>query len=283
MKAQLIEILKIVAPLSVVLIMFAQGLGIAPGEVARQFRGRSLLLLLRAFVAMVVLVPAAALAILLLLKAPLPLAIGLAILVACPPAPVMLKNVVQEGGDAAFMASLHLLVAALAFLTVPTVLNVLSGPLGFHADVQIGTMMWILAKTILLPVTAGLIVHGLFKGFALKAGPLLGKVGMVGLVLVVLVALVALYPTLLSMDAKSYLIIALVSVAALAIGHFLGPDDPAQKTVMAVECGVRHPALALMIASTNFTPQQALPVLIPCILTLIVIATVYMKWRGKRR
>jgi bile acid:Na+ symporter, BASS family len=283
MKEQLIEILKIVAPLSVVLIMFAQGLGIAPSEVARQFKGRSLLLLLRAFLAMTVLVPAAALAIILLLKAPLPLAIGLAILVACPPAPVMLKNAVKSGGDSAFMASMHLLFAGLAFLTVPAIISILSGPLGFHADVHVGTMMGILAKTILLPVMAGMVVHGLFRGFAAKAGPLLGKVGAVGLLLVVLVAVAALYPTLLNMDAKSYLIIALVSLAALAIGHFLGPDDPAQKTAMAVECGVRHPVLALTIAGANFTPQQALPVLVPCIVTFIVFATIYMKWRGKSR
>lgn len=282
MKEILIESLKILAPASVALIMFAQGLSIAPGEVTRHFRGRSLFLLLRAFVGMVVLVPAATLVIIMLLKAPIELAIGLAILVACPPAPVMLRSAVKNGGgDASFMQAMHLLFAALAFLTVPAVVNALSSPLGFYVDIPLGAMIWILARTILLPIAAGLILKGLFPEPAAKAAPALDKAGMIGLMIVVLVALVALFPILLQTDAKSYLVIALVSVAALAIGHLLGPEDPAQKTVLAVECGVRHPALAVTIAFANFTPQQALPVLVPCIVTFIAIATIYLKWRGK--
>lgn len=263
-------------------IMFAQGLGIAPEEVVRQFRGRSLFLLLRAFVAMVVLVPAVTLVIVMLLKAPLELGIGLGILVACPPAPVMLRSAVKNGGgDASFMQAMHLLFAALAFLTVPAVINALSSPLGFHIDVPLGMMMWILAKTILLPVTVGLIVRGLFPDFATKFGPLLDRAGMAGLMIVVLVALVALFPILLQTGVKSYLVIALVSATALAIGHLFGPEDPALKTVVAVECGVRHPALAVSIAVANFTPQLALPVLVPCIITFIALATIYLKWRGR--
>jgi BASS family bile acid:Na+ symporter len=100
---------------------------------------------------------------------------------------------------------------------------------------------------------------------------------------VVLFALAALYPTLLKMDAWSYLVIALVSVVALAIGHFLGPNEPSEKTILAVECGVRHPVLAITIAASNYSPQQALPVLVPCILTFIAIAMVYMIWRGKQQ
>ena len=91
----------------------------------------------------------------------------------------------------------------------------------------------------------------------------------------------ALYPALLNMDARSYGVIAAVSVAALAIGHLLGPRDSAEKTVLAVECAVRHPGLAVTIAATNFTPERALPVLVPCILTFIAIATVYLIWRGR--
>lgn len=233
---------------------------------------------------MLVLVPAAALALILVLKPTPGLAIGLAILVACPPAPLMIKAAPKMGGgSAAFMASLHLSLAALAFLTVPVALYLLSIPLGFHADVDMGAMAWILARTILIPIGLGMAVRAFFPKFADGFGPVLGKAGTVGLVVVVLFALVAFYPALRNMDPWSYLVIAVVSAVALAIGHLLGPHDPHEKTILAVECGVRHPVLALTIATANFSPQKALPVLIPCVLTFIAIAMVYLFWRGRSR
>ena len=281
MKDLIVEILKIVAPVSVALIVFAQGLGIAPNLVATYFKEKPGLML-RSLVAALVVVPAAALALILLLKPSPGVAIGLAILVACPPAPLMLKAAPKMGGgSAAFMASLHLSLACLAFVTVPAVLYVLSIPLGFNADVDLGTMAWILARTILIPVAAGIAVRGLFPAFADKAAPLLGKVGSIGLGLVVVFALVALYPALLNMDGWSYLVIVSVAAAALAIGHFLGSQEAQEKTILAVECGVRHPVLAITIAASNFTPEKALPVLVPCVLTFILVAMIYMFLRGR--
>ena len=99
-----------------------------------------------------------------------------------------------------------------------------------------------------------------------------------------MIALVAaLYPALLDMDARSYGVIAAVCVAALAIGHHDRAHGTAEKTILAVECAVRHPGLAITIAATNYTPERALPVLVPCILTFIAIATAYLFWRGRSR
>jgi hypothetical protein len=48
-----------------------------------------------------------------------------------------------------------------------------------------------------------------------------------------------------------------------------------------VESGVRHPVLALTIAATNFTPQKALPVLVPCVLVFIAMAMLYLVLRKR--
>jgi bile acid:Na+ symporter, BASS family len=283
MKDLIVEILKVVAPVSVGLIVFAQGLGIAPSRVGNYFREQPGLML-RSLIATLVLVPAAALALILALKPATGVAVGLAILVACPPAPLMIKAAPNMGGgSAAFMASLHLSLAALAFLTVPAVLYLLSIPLGFHAEVDLGKMAWVLSRTILIPIGLGMAIRAIFPGFADRSAPALGKTGTVGLAAVVLFALASFYPSLLKMDPWSYLVIVAVSAAAVAIGHLLGPHDPHEKTSLAVECGVRHPVLALTIASANFTPQKALPVLVPCVLTFIVVAMVYLFWRGRSR
>lgn len=282
MKDLIVEILKIVAPLSVALVVFAQGLGIAPERVLAYLKEKPVLML-RSLLATLVLVPAAALALILLLKPSPGVAIGLAILVACPPAPLTLKSAPQKGGaSAAFMTSLHLTLAGLAFVTVPAVLSLLSRPLGFQADVDLGAMFWTLSKTILIPIVGGMAVRAMFPAAADRLAPVLGKVGMVGLAAVVLAALAALYPALLAMDAWSYAVMAMVGVAALAIGHFAGSDDAHERTTLAIECAMRHPALAISIGALNFGPQKALPVLFPCVITFVAIAMLYMTIRGRR-
>jgi bile acid:Na+ symporter, BASS family len=70
-----------------------------------------------------VLVPLAALVIILLLKPSPAVAVGLAILVASPAAPMMLVKVPKKGGSLAYMASLHMSLALLALLTVPITLH----------------------------------------------------------------------------------------------------------------------------------------------------------------
>jgi bile acid:Na+ symporter, BASS family len=281
MKEIIISTLKIIAPIAVALIVFAQGLKVSPSEVMIYFKERPWLML-RSLVAVLVLVPAAALAIILLLKPAPEVAVGLAILVACPPAPLMLKGAPKlGGGGAAFMASLHLSLAVLAFITVPICLDLLSMPLGFNTEVDLFTMAMILGRTILVPIGLGLAVRSFSPKFADTVGPKLDKAGAIGLLVVVLFALVALFPALLTMDPWSYLVMVAVCAVALAIGHGLGPRDPSERTILAVESGVRHPVLAITIAASNFTPQKALPVLVPCVLVFIAVAVVYLLWRKR--
>jgi BASS family bile acid:Na+ symporter len=279
----IIEGLKIVAPLSVALIVFGEALGIAPSSVVAFFRDRPLVML-RSLLAALVLVPAAALVLILVLGPARPVAIALAILVACPPAPLMIKAAVKKGGaDAAFMASLHLSLAALAVLTVPAALRALAPPLGFSADVDLVALLSILAKTILLPIALGLAARALFPGVADRCAAPLGKVGSIGLLLVVVALVGVLYRALLSMDLWSYGVIAAVAVAALAIGHLMiGSQYGDKRTVLAVECAVRHPGLAIAIGTTNFTAQETLPALLPCIITFMVIANVYLLLRARK-
>jgi predicted Na+-dependent transporter len=281
LRDQIIEILKIVAPLSVALIVFAEALGISPSGVLAFLRDRPAVVLRSLFAALIV-VPAAALALILVLKPAPAVAIGLAILVACPPAPLMLKAATKKGGDPEFIATLHLSLALLAVLTVPAVLHGLAGPLGFSAGVNSAVLLSILAKTILLPLGLGLAIHALLPAWADRAAPLLGKIGSIGLLLVVIAIAGVLYRALLSMDIWSYGVIAAVAVAALAIGHLMiGAQYGEKRTVLAVECAVRHPGLAIAIGTTNFTAQETLPVLVPCIVTFMVIANVYLFLRAR--
>ncbi|HTT09764.1 MAG TPA: hypothetical protein VMG60_02650 [Burkholderiaceae bacterium] len=282
MKDLIVDILKIVAPVSVALIVFAQGLGMAPSQVVRYWKERPGLML-RSLAVVLLLIPAVALVLILLLEPAPAVAIALAIMVSCPPAPMMLKTAPTKGGaSAAFMASLHLSAAALAIVSVPGILSLLSIPLGFRAEVDIPGMVWILARTIVLPIVLGSAARAFFPAAADRAAPVLRRASTVGIWVVVLFALAAFYPALLHMDPWSYVVMFAVSAAALAIGHFLGPKDAHERTTLAVECAVRHPALAIGIGVAASSSQQAMPVLVPCVITFIAVAMIYMSARGRQ-
>ena len=273
--------LGLLAACAVALVVFSEGLAISPGQVAAYFRERPGTMAW-SLVAALVLVPAAALALVLALEPAPAVGVGLAILVSCPPAPLMISAAPKKGASAAFMASLRLLLAVLAFATVPASVYLLSVALGFTVDIDLGAMVWILARTLVLPIGLGLLVRRAFPDFADRAGPVIGRAGSVVVLFVVLIAFVAFIPALRDMDPWSYLVIAAVSLAALGIGHLSGPRDPAERTALAVDCGVRHPALALSIAGSAFGAPQALPVLVPEVMTFILMATAYLAWRRRR-
>jgi len=275
-----ISVIAVCAPLAVTIVVFAQGLGISPRLVVAYFKERPALIL-RSLLAAIVLVPLAALAVILLLKPSPSLAIGLAILVSCPPAPLMVATATTKGGaNAVFLASLHLSLAALGFFTVPAVLFLLSRSLGFSADVHLGTLTWILLRTILVPIGLGLAARAFYPALADRVGPVLGRAGNVAIAVLLVLLALAFFPTLV-MDRWSYLVVAAVTAVALGIGHLLGPANAREKTVLAIECGSRHPALALAIGSANFGADRAVPILIPCILTSAAVALVYLAWRRR--
>jgi BASS family bile acid:Na+ symporter len=280
MKELILDIVKIGLPLSVVANMFAQGLSIVPSQVVL-FRERALLMLW-SLVVILFLVPVAALVIILLLKPSPAVAIGLAILVASPAAPMMLVKVPKTGGSPAYMAILHLSLALLALLTVPITLYLLSKALGFQVEVGVLAVARVVGMTILVPVCLGMLARSFFPGVADTIAPALAKVGGVVLLILGLCVVAMTYGLLLKMDLWSYFVMAVVVTVSAAIGHWLGPRDAEERTTLAIESAARHPGLAMTIAALNFSPQAALAVLIPYLIVFTVVTTVYLRWRKRR-
>jgi bile acid:Na+ symporter, BASS family len=244
MKELILSIVKIGLPLSVVAGMFAQGLSIVPSQLVL-FKERPWLMF-RSLVVVLFLVPLAALVIILLLKPSPAVAIGLAILLASPAAPLMLIKVPKKGGS----------LALFALLTVPVTLDLLSKALGFHVEVGVLAVARVVGMTILLPVCIGILIRSLFPKLADTIGPGLAKVGGVALLILILLVVAMTYGLLLKMDLWSYMVMAIVVAVSIAIGHWLGPRDPEERTTLAMESASRHPGLAMTIAALNFSPAE---------------------------
>lgn len=279
MRNILVAVIRVGVPLSLMAVMFAQGLRLTPGRQLAFFKERPLMML-RSLVVVLVLVPIAALAVILLLKPPPPIVVGLAILAASPAAPFQFLNIERKGGSLVYLGTLHLSVALLAIVTTPVVLSVLSRALGFEAEVGVAHVAWAVGQTILLPIVLGILLRSFFPRPAERIGPTVGKFAEIALYLMVVLILIRNYAFLLTMGLWSYFVMAIFIVVNLALGHVLGPPDARERTTLSMESGARNFGLAMTIGALNFSQERALTVLIPYIILFLIISTIYLRWRS---
>ena len=279
MNQDLLGIVKMLLPIAVSARLFAQGLRLSPADLAliRQRPG----LMLRCLLVVLVVVPLSTLGILLLLKPSPAVKIGLAILMACPPAPMMLVKGPKKGGSLPQIASLHFLFSLLALATVPLTLHLASTVLGFQAAVAESQVARVVGKTVLMPICLGLMMRTLSPRWADRISPFLTRVGAIAMPLMLpLIAWLA-FGLLFKLDGYSYLVAITVVTASLALGHWLGPEERKERTTLAMESASRHPGLAMTIAVHNFDPHRALPLLVPYLFISILINSLYLKWRKR--
>jgi bile acid:Na+ symporter, BASS family len=281
LKDHILAILKIALPLAIMASMFAQGTTIVPSELT-SFRRRPLLML-RSLAVVLVVVPVVALLLVLVLRPSPAVGMGLAILMASPAAPLMLVRVPKAGGNLAYLASLHLSLAVLSLVTAPLTVYLFSRALGFPIEVGVLAVAKVVAITLVAPVLLGVTTRALWPKAAEAIGPTLAKVSKLALLVLVIAVVAMTFRMLLHMGVWSYCVMAIVVAAALAIGQLLGPHDPADRTTLAMESAARHPGLALTIATVSFSPEQALPVLVPYLVVFMVMTTIYLQLRKRHR
>jgi bile acid:Na+ symporter, BASS family len=98
-----------------------------------------------------------------------------------------------------------------------------------------------------------------------------------------LVILVKLWPAIVSLVGDGTLLAMIAfAVIGLAVGHFLGGPRTAERSVLALACSSRHPAIAIAIAQVNFPSQNLVPAaVILYLLVSTVLAAPYMKRLGR--
>ena len=73
--------------------------------------------------------------------------------------------------------------------------------------------------------------------------------------------------------------IAMVVVIAIAAGHWLGGPDPDERSTLALASAMRHPGIAMAIASLNVPEEPRVPAAVILYLLIAAIATsVYGAW-----
>jgi BASS family bile acid:Na+ symporter len=241
-------------------------------------------LLFRSLLAVVVLVPAVVFALLWFFDLSPAVATGLAILAAAPGAPLTTKRSEIAAADPVYTTSLQLALALLAILVTPLILAIFYAAFSltieavspFEVAKQVG-------KVTFLPVIIGLSLQHFAPKFVATIGKPLNILAMVllGLLVLAVTVVIVMAPELragLNVGGPALVAILITAIAAVAIGHLLGGDNPARRGGLAVASVARNIGLALYILGLTESGQEIAPTVLVFLLVGLAVAVPYSLW-----
>ncbi|MCP9839248.1 bile acid:sodium symporter [Synechococcus sp. J7-Johnson] len=270
-------------------IMFGLGVGLK-GEAIVQLRRRPALVI-RVLIASCVLVPLIAL---LLMKLPLSLAltkparIGIALMAASPSAPLTLRKAGKVGGDRELAAVLQACAAIAAIVSIPLVADLFRSSFGVSGwDIGSKEVAMQVGKAQVLPLLAGLGLRRWRPLWAKRLSNPLEKLGNGLLLLLIVLVLVKSLPLLLPFAAANLEALGFMAVmvlAALAIGYGIAGPEPRERTTLALVTSMRNPGLALLFATTYGADMPGLTLAVLSYLLVTVLLSIpFLLWQRQRQ
>ena len=244
---------------------------------------RQPVLLFRAFLAVVVLVPTVVIVLLKLFNLSSDVMIGLALLAASVGAPLTTKRSQMAGARFRYSASLQLTLALLTVVITPSILTIFA--ILFHGipdKLKILEVAQQVTVVQFLPVTIGLLLQKFGTKYAeMIARPLTVISNSLFLVLIVVASIIGL-PLLLKVWGLPLIVIAILVIVSLAIGHFLGGPDDDKRSVLAIACIARNVGLALFIAVLNNMQEKVFPTLVAYLMIGSCLGIFYSIWNKRQ-
>ena len=240
-------------------------------------------LVLRAFVAMDVLLPLFTMSALSALAAPAPVILGATLLAISPGASLIAQKELRAGGRAELVLASTMLGSLLSIVTVPIWLGIASELFLPDALLSPGAVLRLVAILFLLPLTLALMLRRLAPDIMSRAsGPLI-----VAADVMLLAVLLFFAPEIISgvfrLGFRPLGAIAASAAGAVTLGHLAGGRDQSDRSMLAVMSGARHPGLALLIARFNFDGDLVLPAVVTSLLIGTLLTLPYAYWRRRHR
>jgi len=143
------------------------------------------------------------------------------------------------------------------------------------------------AKAQVLPLLAGLVLRRWQPALAQRLSGPLDKLANGLLLLLILLVLVKSLPLLVPFAAANLLALGFMAVmvlAALAIGYALAGPDPRESTTIALVTSMRNPGLALLFATTYGAGMPGLKLAVLSYLVVTVLLSIpFLRWQRQRQ
>jgi len=260
-------------------VMFAIGLGVAPGDLRRAWNAPGPLL--RGLFIVLVAVPAIALAIVRSLGLPIAVQAGILLMAIAPGAPIALRRSVAASGHGAFAPALQIFVALLAVVSMPLSIAGLDEVYGARVMVEAADVMKQVFVAQLVPLGLGVACRGFFSGIAARIEPWAARAGTLLLILTLVLGVGSLGEATLRAGSAGLVACAATTLAALATGQLFGGPNPDTRSAVAIIAAARNPGLALLVATQNNGEPRVIATILAYLVVSILLITAYMIWRHR--
>lgn len=237
--------------------------------------------MLRGLLAVLVVAPVIAIAIARTMDVPRAAEIGIALMAISPGAPVSLQRSLAAGAHRAFAPSLQIAAVVAAVVSMPVSIALLDRLYDSTAQIEPWRVAWQVFIAQLLPLMLGIVFRRARPGPATSLQPRVARAGTGLLVVTVVLVLVDSMQATAAAGSGVLLAIAVVTVAALGVGHLLGGPEPAARTAVAITTAARNPGLALLVATRNDAPVAVVGTILAYLVVSVFTILPYTIWRGR--
>ncbi|HET7870940.1 MAG TPA: bile acid:sodium symporter [Terriglobales bacterium] len=206
--------------------------------------------------------------------------IALVALSVSPVPPLFPRKAIKAAGENAYPVGLLVAAALLAVVFVPFAIDVLGNAFGKPVHVPVATVVKVVLSAVLAPLAVGILLRRWRPELAHRMARPVSFVGNILLIAVLVPILFTAGKAMWSLVGNGTLAsFAFFIIAGLVSGHLLGGPPQNQRPVLALATAMRHPGMALAIATTTF-PQQKL--VMPAVLLYLILAAfltaLYLNW-----
>jgi bile acid:Na+ symporter, BASS family len=236
-------------------------------------------LLVKAVVAVDLIPPAAAILLALALPIDPMVKAGIVLMAISPVPPLVPSQELNVGGRREYAFGVYGILALLTVVTVPAALAVATWAFGRHDGVALSTIAKVVLTGVLLPLALGSAVRRMAPALAARLAPWVYRLSMVLVVAAFLPIIASLWPAMIELVGNGTLLVMSAVVAiSLAGGHLLGGPDHRDRANLAIASSIRHPGIAMMLASANFTDHRVSAAVLLFLLVGLLIGIPYKLW-----
>jgi len=236
-------------------------------------------LLAKAILAVDIIPPAVAIALTALLPIEPVVKAGIVLMSIAPVPPLVPGQQLGMGARKQYAYGIYVAMALLTIVAVPIAFAVAARVFGRDDSVSFMMMAKTILTGVLIPLAIGMTVRRFAPEFAARAMPWLYKLSMLLVVLVFLPIIIQIWPALTQLIGNgTLLVMALVTIVALAGGHLLGGPETEDRGTLAIAASVRHPGIAMMLASANFADKRVTAAVLLFLLVGLIVGIPYKRW-----
>ena len=275
------ELIQLGMQLALIAIVAAVGLQARWRDVVETMRRPAWLL--RAIVAVNIIVPATALIVIAAFPMGRSIKIGLVLMAVSPLAPLVASKLMRSGAEASRIVGYYVLLTLLSVVIVPATIALLSQLLPTDATISMAAIAKLVGVSVLAPLAVGLAVGTATPLLAERLAKPLTLIGY-GLLFLLSVPIVLAQAKDVAglVGDGTVLAMALTSLSAVAAGHWLGGPELRGRLTLATAAATRHPGMAVLIINSNFQDQRAVLAVMLYLAVSALVSGSYQAWAKRR-